>query len=221
LAEVDRVQMIWDLGSIANSAAQRGDDHAAATIRNAAQFIMDMHADLQSLQRRREKDRTRKHSKDSADSTDSVGGSQGFPGPLPNSTTTPDTPRAKADSVYAESVDNLIAIVTERVGDRWGDVDGFLKRRQYQTWKGWLKEMLTIITGGKATADDLASVCRDDAALERPIGSPSGLRSFVAKALLERTSRPPSAAAANRVHGVRPGIGQRAFDTTRAAIEDM
>lgn len=223
--------VLTQLGQLIGDAEQRGDDRAVLALRSALELIDDYGATDRALKDRRHADAERQRRKrekpiqshgSHVTSRESRDGSQGFPGPLPNSpTTTHDTPRAQANSVYAESVDNLIAIVSEKVGDRWGDIDSFLKRRQFQTWKAWLKEMLAVSTGGKATMDDLAQACRDDGALERPLASPSALRSFVSRAFMERTSRPPSAAGANSTHGVRPGIGKRAHDTTLAAIEDL
>lgn len=228
----DRLALIMQLGALATDAAQRGDDRAAAIVRAAAQHLMDMHADLQSLQRRREKDRTRKHSADSAESTDSVGGSQGFSPtpPFPNSpkTTTTTTPREREHSgdLYAESVENLTGLLHTRFGDElWPDIDGFLRRREYATWAGWMKEMLSCMTGGQAMECDVAQVCRDDAALERKIGSPKGLRTFVASAARDRLTpkedgprRPPFGAG---VRPERPSIGARAFATTLDAIKDL
>ncbi|HXD22890.1 MAG TPA: hypothetical protein VN613_05985, partial [Gemmatimonadaceae bacterium] len=134
--------------------------------------------------------------------------------PLPNplSTTTTTTPR---DAVYAESVDNLIGLLSGRMGAMWPDVDGFLKRRTYQTWGAWMKEMLSLITGGNAMEEDLAQVCRDDAALDRPLGSPKGLRTFVANAVRERLS--PSSGVPRKTGGV----AQRTFENGRKALEGL
>ena len=110
-------------------------------------------------------------------------------------------------------------------GDQWPDVEAFLMRRDYAKWSGWLAEMQRLVSiGSQFTPDDLARVCRDDRVLKDPLGSSFALRKFLGNARQERLSEirsPPSAAVANGARGDRPGIGQRAFDTTRAAIEDM
>lgn len=74
------------------------------------------------------------------------------------------------------------------VGDAdWPDVDAFIRRRPYYTWKGWSDEMASLIgPGSQFLPCDLVRVCRDDAALSRPIGSPKGLRIFLADARVVR-----------------------------------
>lgn len=199
----DRVDLVMRLSVLANDATLRGDDRAVSTLKEAVALLLSD----QTIDRRREWDRERKRNRRNPVESGGIGGQpvpppEVFPHtPFPNplSRVEDDTARERdaADAVYAESVDNLIAMIAERVGDAWPDIDGFLKRRQFQTWKGWIKEMLSILTGGQATATDLALVCRDDAALERPIGSPKGLRTFVGSAVRERVenaSRPPTGA---------------------------
>lgn len=110
-------------------------------------------------------------------------------------------------------------------GDQWPDIEAFLMRREYVKWSGWLDEMQRLVKiGSQFTPDDLARVCRDDRVLRDPLGSCFALRRFLGNARQERLAEsrsPPSAAVANGARGDRPGIGQRAFDTTRAAIEDL
>jgi hypothetical protein len=82
-----------------------------------------------------------------------------------------------------------------------------------------MKEMLTIITGGQATPADLAQVCRDDAALQRPIGSPKGLRSFVANAVQERKSPPKPGY--QQPQKPRGGVAMRTFSNGQDALRDI
>jgi hypothetical protein len=114
-------------------------------------------------------------------------------------------------------VENLTGLLSSRMGTYWPDADGFLKRRDYATWKAWMKEMLTILTGGQAMPVDLAQVCRDDGALARPIGSPKGLRHFVGSAVDERKHPKQSGPRAPK----NVGTGGRAYSTTLDAIEDL
>lgn len=46
--------------------------------------------------------------------------------------------------------------------------------------------MLKLTNGTPYSMNDLAQVCRDDAALDRPIASPFGLRRFLHNAQQER-----------------------------------
>lgn len=206
--------MITQLGILQTDAAQRGDDRAAVTLRDVAQHLLDVHGDLSALERRRAKDRKRKRSADSAESvesTDSVDGSQGFPTPLPNSPDNNNTTPARSDQrnddpTYDDAVEQYAALLSAQMGEHFADADGFVKRRPYATWKGWLRELLTNLTGGKALPADVAQVCRDDAALDRKVGSPKGFRIFVASAVEERL-RPPSGAGAG--NSTTPGTGAR------------
>jgi hypothetical protein len=220
----DRLSLIMRLGALAADAAQRGDDRAAAIARDAAELLMQDHAIVDKAERRQRSDRERKPVKNpriprnTAESAESESASQGFSPtpPFPNSPeTSRDTARSEADAMYAESVENLTGMLVSRVGSCWPDIDGFIKRRPYATWKGWMKEMLTVLTGGSATAEDLAQVCRDDAALERAIGSPKGLRTFVASAVRERTApvtqHPPA----------RGGVANRTFANGRDALRGL
>lgn len=109
-------------------------------------------------------------------------------------------------------------MLSEAVGlELWGDVDAFLKRRDYWTWKSWADEMLKLITGTQYTPADLAQVCRDDGALARPIGSPFGLRRFIGNAHRERTMPPAEGKAVVR----RGGVGQRSYENAIEALKDI
>lgn len=74
------------------------------------------------------------------------------------------------------------------LGGLWPSVERFLQRRNVSTFPGWIHEMLKLVTGSQFTADDLAQTCDDDAALERPIGSPYALRKFLQKTRMERVN---------------------------------
>lgn len=218
----DLLQLVWDLGKVAEDAALRGDDRAADVVRAAAKRLMADQAELGAVDRRREKDRTRKRTKstESAESTDSKR-ARGFSPtpPFPNpEEEARDNAREAAARLYASSVENLQNLLSSRVGEEfWPDVDGFVKRREYDKWGAWMKEMLSCITGGQAVASDLAQVCRDDAALAREIGSPKGLRTFVASAARERINPP----AGVRHIANRGGTAQRTFDNGKRALEGM
>lgn len=216
----DRVDLVMRLSVLANDATLRGDDRAVSTLKEAVALLLSD----QTIDRRREWDRERKRNRRNPVESGGIGGQpvpppEVFPHtPFPNPLSPEDDDTARArESVYAESVDNLIGMLHAQVGEHWPDVDGFLKRRQFQTWKGWIKEMMTLLTGGNASVDDLAQTCRDDAALERPIGSPKGLRTFVANAVRERLS-PPSQMPPRRGGG---GLGQRTFENGRKALEGL
>lgn len=213
----DRLMLITQLGILSTEAAQCGDDRAAATLQEAAQHLLDVHGDLCALERRRDKDRRRKRSEDSTESAESKESAEsaesprGFspkpPFPNPSDTT--------HSTAYGRGVERNTALLSSRMGDLWPDADAFVRRREYVTWDGWLKEMLSILTGGKATEADLAQVCRDDEALERPIGTPKGLRIFIGSAIQERTNpgtqRP-------RVAG---GVANRTFANGRDALRGL
>lgn len=219
--------VIARLGTLIEDAVQRGDDRASASLRDALELIVSDAGNDRALKGRRSNDAERQRRKRERELRDVTlrhvsqrDGSQGFSPtpPFPNSPRheDDDTARVAADAVYAESVENLVGMVTERVGSAsWPDVDGFLKRRHYATWKGWLKEMLAILTGGKASVDDLAQVCRDDAALDRPIGSPKGLRTFVASAMRDRLHP------ASTEPRVRGGVAMRTYANGRNALRDL
>jgi hypothetical protein len=225
--------MVLSLGRLADEAAQRGDDRAAETLRDAAKMLF---AD-QRIDKVRQRDRKRK-----ADSTgihrnpaESTAGSQGFSPtpPFPNSPKSlEETPREAdpidaVDAEYASMVEMLQTQLAERLGEHYADVDAFVRRRPFATWKGWLKEIAAQLTGAKTTPADIAQVCRDDECLPRKVESPKGLRVFIRSAVEERLtqnaqngapSRPPARPAGG---GERLSIGARAFATTRDAIKDL
>lgn len=220
---MERMALILALGSLQEDAAQRGDDRAVALILEAAERLSADGYELARLADRRRHDRERKPARNpriprnSTESAESTAAPQGFsptppfPNPSESKTTTP----REVDPVYAASVENLTAMLTDRLApDEWPDIDGFLNRRPYDTWKGWIKEMLSVLTGGKATSADLAQVCRDDAALTRQIGSPKGLRTFVASAVEERVH--PRTAAPARVGGTANRTYQNGVNALRS-----
>lgn len=220
--------LITHLKNLANEAAQRGEDRAAVPLNEAAQMLYEDGVAAAALAQRRTADadrqeRRRHRQKEppvtlghvtSRDKRDLPGFSPTPPFPAPLATHH-NTPREASDDeqrngIYSESVDNLISILAPRLGDGWADVDAFVKRRGYATWKAWFKEMLTLITGGLATEADLVQACRDDEALPDPIATPKGLRGFVRSAMEERRNRGQSApSVARRAGGVEHWTDKR------------
>lgn len=211
-------------------AEQRGDDRASAALREIGASVMEAQPDLVKAEAVREKDRRRKREKallrskdstESAESTESV--EKGFvpPDPLSSKRTTEEAkqPAREADGKLIEV---LSAALAREMGDLFADADAFVKRREVSTWTAWLREMTSLIGGGSQfIAEDLAQVCRDDAALSRPIGSPKGLRVFLGSAKAERLSRtnPPN------LEVVRPQRGstvaQRTLQNGLDALKDI
>lgn len=192
----DRLSVITQLGAIATSAAQCGDDRTVDVIRDAIELLVKDMALADKDERRRASDRSRKPAKnpriprktvESAESgsAPSVFPHTPFPTP-PDNTTTGE--RAMQEEFPNDVVTTLAATtLCDRMGPtRWSDVTGFLRRRPKETWPGWLKEILSSITGGGACEDDAARVCRDDATLDRRIGSAKGYRIFLSSAIQER-----------------------------------
>jgi hypothetical protein len=226
--------LIMQLGALATDAAQRGDDRAADTLQAAAALLFEDKEAVEKVDRRRRRDRearpvanpriprTGPNPPKSSESAEIVGGSQGFSPtpPFPNSPTQHESHRAPIDAVeaeYAAAVEGLTGMVSDRMGTLWPDVDAFVRRREYRTWKAWLKEVLTSLTGGQAEPEDVASVCRDDEALTRSIGSPKGFRIFVASAAKERVHPRP-----NDTHQKpRGGVAMRTFANGRDALRDL
>jgi len=228
--------VILELGSLANQAAQRGEDRAAVVMREAASFILNDKKAVDEADRleraeeeRRREQAERKRRSRSRMRTGDVPGSHvtsrdlpsGFsptpPFPKPSTHTT--TPRARAilaDSVaaepqptaYATDVDPLMWAIIERVGpDSWPEVAAFLRRRPRSTWEGWLKAFTIALDRDHATPADLAAVCRDDMALTQPIGTPKGLRVFIANAVKDRT-KPADQAPSKPTNGRRASIAK-------------
>lgn len=168
---------------------------------------------------RREKDRQRKRENPRIprNSTENVESLNGSPHPSLNPTTQPVTTAREAESLE-ELTHRRCAMLCEAVGpELWPDVDAFLKRRDYWTWKGWADEMLKLVTGTQYLPGDLAQVCRDDAALSRPIGSPFALRRFIGNAHRERTTPPVERGKSPR----RGGVGQRTYENAMDALKDI
>lgn len=209
--------MITYLKTLADNPALHGVDRAAEMLHEAAQMLYDDAVAQAALEKRRTADATRQRrfrNVSSVTSRDQRDGSSLPPTPpLLTPTTQHSTPR---DVEYEGMVERLQVLLHSQVGDHcWEDVDAFVMRREYRTWASWLKEMLTLLTGGKAIPEDLARACRDDGALKEPIGTPKGLRTFVASAIAERLA--PSSSPAPR----RGGVAQRTFDNGRRALEGM
>lgn len=185
----DLLQLVWDLGKVAESAALRGEDRAADTVRAAAKRLMDYGAEVAALERRRANDRIRKRkgsteSRESAESTESAEAPKVSPDPfLTPKTDTPHTTRAREES--PELVDQM--------GEFWPSVERFLMRRDVATWPGWVRQMRKEIgPGSQYTPADLAQICDDDEAMSSPIGTPFGMRVFLKKRVIERTTDVPA-----------------------------
>ena len=225
----DHLSMITQLGTLATEAAQRGDDRAAATLRDAIALLFEDATAIKALAMRRENESSRqRRSRASRDVTrnhvterDTPGFSPTPPFPAPL-TTPPPPPRAsESDAEYRRACETYTELLrTRATSDEWTDIDAFIKRRNYATWKGWLSEMLKLTTGGQATVPDLAQVCRDDAALERPIGSPQGLRGFLRSAAEERLAsvRPPLSASPRPLRAAKEDPGAEVFGKIRALV---
>lgn len=132
----------------------------------------------------------------------------GVPSPTKILTTNPPPARetrtiaAVDDPKLTATLDNL----RTQSGDEWPSIEGFFLRRGYPTWQGWADEMLRVCGGASQFSwSDLATVCRDDATLDKKLGSAFVLRKFLAPVRQERLEalRSPPAAAA------RPGSSSR------------
>lgn len=207
----DRVQLLIDLGALASEAAQRGDDRAADILRRTVAFMVEADADLRALEQRRRSDKARPRRpsvpQKSAESAESV-----VPRHLRSSSSSLLESNTESTDYYAEprtaesvvplhstrideEIQRLIDLLRGAMGDeRFVAADAFIRRRPYRTWKGWLDEMLAMLgPASQYTPVDLERVCKDDAALDRPIGSPRGLRSFMQNARIERLKPEPPA----------------------------
>lgn len=199
--------VIMQLGGLATAAAQRGDDRAADVLRDAIELLVSDKDVADRETRRRRKDRERKPvgnpriPRNPGKSEEDVE-IQASPAPLfPPSRALPslsphpednNTAREaeKAETEHDELIERYAAMLHNAMGDTlFPDVDGFVKRRPYATWLGWLREMLSLVgPGSQFVPADLAQVCRDDAALDRRIGTPKGLRSFLGSVRAERVT---------------------------------
>jgi hypothetical protein len=257
----DRLVVIMELGSLATDAAQRGDDRAARTMRAAAELLfadksaIDHAAEVASAeeQRRRaqaERKRRSRHGTSQSVTGQGVTSHDVLPPVSPLSCSPPFIPHpeddnnrpreakseaAKQASGEAEAdalIEQYAVMLHDAMGDElFREADAFVKRRPYETWRAWFREMLALIgPGSQFVAADLAQVCRDDGALDRPIGTPKGLRSFLASIRAERmaaksaangaTSARPNGAAANgaKTANVLPNRGVLMYGKIRDLI---
>lgn len=216
----DRLTMVTELGLLAKDATLRGDDRAVTILTDVAGHLMEVHSDLLKLEERRRKDRQRprRRTTDSTESSDSAESAEkgGFPPDPLSSKNLPPQHNTAREAVDGEMVERLTAQLSRAMGDLWPDADAFLKRRPAPTWVGWLREMAgSIGPGSQFVATDLAQVCRDDSALDRPIGSPKGLRIFLSSARNERLNpRPPDGRQ-------RTTAAQRTMDNGLHALKDI
>lgn len=185
-SSADRTQLIMDLGAIQAEATQRGDARAVDVLRRVAQLVVELGADSDALHSRRNADRERQRHVRSRDSRDSVSSSSKEISLVTTDYYSPShvTPVTEVE----EKVQVLIDLLRGQVGDEeFPAIDEFIRRRPYRVWKGWLDEMSSSIgAGSQFSPKDLVRVCKDDAALDRPIASPRGMRSFLLNARMER-----------------------------------
>lgn len=205
---------MMQLGALQSAAAQRGDDRAADVLGQVAELLSSLHQSAERDERRRASDRGRqdKHRRKDGHVTSRdvtlhhvshVTPSPLFPPSraLPSLSPHPDddnnsrdarsvSHRDARDAEQDELTERYAAMLHAAMGDElFRSADEFVKRRPYATWLGWFREMLALIgPGSQFVASDLAQVCRDDAALDRPIGTPKGLRSFLASVRAERVA---------------------------------
>lgn len=207
---------------MATAAAQCGDSRTAATCHDAAELLLedkasvDAAAAVRVAEQQRKADQARRKREQRTRESRTVTGRHGTsrdslevsPDPFLN-------PEDNDDDTAREAP--WVGLLQERMGSRWSDVKVFLGRRDSSTWDSWTKEMLSILTGGIATEDDLAQVCRDDGTLDRRVGSARGLRTFVATAARDRVTPPMNGITARP----RGGVAQRTFDNGRKALEGL
>lgn len=130
--------------------------------------------------------------------------------PSPEKILTTNPPPARETRAIAAVDDPKLAatlnLVRTASGESWTDVEAFMLRRSYATWQGWADEMLRVVGGASQfTWEDMATVCRDDATLDKKLGSAFVLRKFLAPVRQERLEAlrsPPGTAA-------RPGSPSR------------
>jgi len=199
---------------------QMRDDLTAAIQANDPQRLAGIALDLLSLARatldRRQRDattkRVRRHTKNPQISAESADSPQGFPTPLPKPLEIQHTITPPAREAGLK-----LGLLRKAAGEQWAEIEAFLHRRSSSTWEGWAGEMLKLTSGTSYNTADLAQVCRDDSALERPIGSPFGLRQFIHNAQQERMS--PKDTSGKPTYKRRTGgVGQRSYDNALAAL---
>jgi hypothetical protein len=220
----DRLSLIMQLGALATSAAQRGDDRAAQTLTDAAELLFADKSAVDLVEERRRRDRDRKPKKDrvvgnprkSMESAEIQSAPSGFSPtpPFPNPLTQQhNTAREERSTDMVETYSKLLCGAMG--DDLFADAISFARRRPFDTWQAWFREMLSLIgPGSQYVAGDLAQVCRDDAALDRPIASPKGMRVFLASARQERISAGSATPSPSSDHA----DAQRLVATIRAAI---
>jgi hypothetical protein len=185
MAVTDYVKILMDLGALQAEATQRGDDRAVEILSRAAKAILDGQTSAAVLESRRQNERERQRlSRESRDTPEVRSSSKEIV--LVN--TDYSAGHVTAVTEPDEYVQRLLDLLRGQVGDaEFPAVDAFVRRRPYRVWKGWVDEMLAAIgPGSQYSPADLVRVCKDDAALDRPIGSPRGLRSFLSNARIER-----------------------------------
>lgn len=203
---------MMQLGILREQAALRGDDRAAVMLSDIAELLGASQQAVERDQQRRAADRSRQHRHRKPDGhvtsrdvtlqhvTNVTPSPLFLPSrALPSLSPHPDTPQPRAREANPvespgqaadELVERYAAMLHEAMGDDlFREADAFVKRRAYDTWRAWFREMLALIgPGSQYVAGDLAQVCRDDAALDRPIATPKGLRAFLASVRAERMS---------------------------------
>ena len=129
--------------------------------------------------------------------------------PSPEKILTTNPPHARDARVVAVEDPKLAATIENvrtQSAEHWDAIEAFLLRRGYGTWQGWLDEMLRVAGGASQFSwADVATVCRDDATLDKKLGSAFVLRRFLAPVRRERMEavRSPPNGAARQVAGSR------------------
>lgn len=191
----DRLMLIMQLGALANEAALRGEDRAAASLHEAAQMLLDdkravdAAAELHDAEAKRRADQARRKREERDRKSHNVTGRHA---------TERDTPQVSSDSFLTPKENTTHGARDEAplgfidtLGEFWPSVERFIMRRDSSTWAGWFRQMTKEIgPGSQYTAADLAQVCDDDEALQSPIGTPFGLRIFLQKVRQERVAPP-------------------------------
>lgn len=116
-----------------------------------------------------------------------------------------------------EAIDEALVKFAGLFPVAWPAASRFLSRRPLRTWMGWMRQMRKDVgPGSQFTEEDLATVCDHDEALERPIGSPLGLTSFLGKAKQQRMTPPDVRPITDARKGAT--VSQRTLDAGRKAL---
>lgn len=102
----------------------------------------------------------------------------------------PISPPAEADTRPLPGASVVIDLLKTQAGEHWTEIDRFLRSRSHNSQDAWVREFAKIVgPGSQFQPIDLARACADALALDQPLSGPHGLRAFVSKSWLERTSK--------------------------------